>query len=161
MALLKTIGARSHACCWHVNGDDNPHKESSLAHLLGASQVEMELIVKMCGCFDDKEGLLALELLNQLVDAVCFGRAAVDIVWLEVSLVSASQPDALTSQNSSRPQVPPSRPLPLPLTLIPPKGEPESPAAHAIHVHHSRSEPPGQTIATSSILAVDAVCPSM
>jgi hypothetical protein len=54
------------ACSWHINGNDNnnnnnnnsPCKESSLAHLLGISgQLNMELIMKMFGCFD-LEGLL-------------------------------------------------------------------------------------------------------
>jgi hypothetical protein len=56
--LLKLIGARADVCCWHINGDADPcKKESSLAHLLGISQVQPELIMKMCGeCFDKRKG---------------------------------------------------------------------------------------------------------
>jgi hypothetical protein len=46
VALLKSIGARADACCWHINGDDDPCKESSLAHLLekqsGADEADHE-----------------------------------------------------------------------------------------------------------------------
>jgi hypothetical protein len=37
VALLKSIGARADACCWHINGNDGPYKESSAANLLGIS----------------------------------------------------------------------------------------------------------------------------
>ena len=69
LALVKSIGDRADAYCWHINGDDGPYKESSLAHLLGISQLEIELIMKMCGCFD-KEGLLLDLPLNRLVDMI-------------------------------------------------------------------------------------------
>jgi hypothetical protein len=55
-ALLKSIGERADAYCWHINGDDDPYKESSsLAHLLETSQVEMDLIMEMSGCFDKEK----------------------------------------------------------------------------------------------------------
>ena len=63
VALLKSIGARVDAYCWHINGDDDPYKESSLAHLLGIDQVKVDLIMKMCECFN-KEGLLLAKPLN-------------------------------------------------------------------------------------------------
>ena len=40
VALLKSIGARADAYCWHINGDNGPYKESRLANLLGISQVD-------------------------------------------------------------------------------------------------------------------------
>jgi hypothetical protein len=70
ISLWHSIGACVDAYCWHINGDDGPYKESSLAHLHGISQLEMGLIMKMCECYD-KEGLLLLDKpLNGLVDMV-------------------------------------------------------------------------------------------
>jgi hypothetical protein len=51
-ALLKSIGEGVDAYCWHINDGDDPYKESSLAHLLGISRVETDLLMEMSGCFD-------------------------------------------------------------------------------------------------------------
>lgn len=47
--LLKSIGTRVNAYCWHINGHDD-FQESSLAQLLGISQLELTLILEECGC---------------------------------------------------------------------------------------------------------------
>jgi hypothetical protein len=67
---LKLIGERADAYCWHINGDDDPYKKSSLAHLLGISQVEVDLIMEMSGCFDKEKQKVDMKHLDGLVDTV-------------------------------------------------------------------------------------------
>jgi hypothetical protein len=53
--LWKSIGARVDAYyCWHTN-DHARNKESSIAQLLGISQLEMVLILEKCCEILDKE----------------------------------------------------------------------------------------------------------
>jgi hypothetical protein len=49
--LLKSIGARADAYCWHINGHAN-YKESSLAEHLGISLLEIVIILEKCECLD-------------------------------------------------------------------------------------------------------------
>jgi hypothetical protein len=69
-ALLKSIGQRADAYCWHINGDDDLYKESSLAHLLGICQVEMDLIMEMSQCHDKENKKVDLKQLERLVHTV-------------------------------------------------------------------------------------------
>jgi hypothetical protein len=69
-ALLKSIGQCADAYCWHINGDDDPYKERSLAHLLGICQVEMALIMEMSQCYDKEKKKVELKQLERLVNTV-------------------------------------------------------------------------------------------
>jgi hypothetical protein len=69
-ALLKLIGERADVYCWHINGGNDPYKESSLAHLLGIRQVETDLIMEMSGCFDKQKQKVDMKHLDGLVNTV-------------------------------------------------------------------------------------------